>query len=98
MKVERYSRTEVVTLLGVSEDFLLTLERDALVAPDAEGRYERRTLERVRICWSLQHELGVNPAGTEVCLHLLERLERERRQFRDVLAWLQGELRESGGG
>ena len=36
------------------------------------------SVERVRICWNLHHDMGVNLAGQEVVLHLLERLEQER--------------------
>lgn len=88
------TRNDLRRLLGVSEEFLDLLEREAIVAPDPEGGYPRQTVERVRICWNLHHELDVNLAGQEVILGLLDRLGRERRQFVEVLAWLQRELRD----
>ncbi|HBP17225.1 MAG TPA: hypothetical protein DEA08_05430 [Planctomycetes bacterium] len=94
MSEERLARSEVVRVLGVSEEFLLTLEQAQVVRPDPSGRYTRRALDRVRICWNLQRELDVNVPGQEVILHLLDRLERERAQFREVLAYLQGRLNE----
>lgn len=88
------TRSDLRRLLGVSEEFLDALEREAIVAPDPEGDYPGHTVERVRICWNLHHELDVNLAGQEVILGLLERLGRERRQFVEVLTWLQGALRD----
>lgn len=90
MTREALSREEVVRLLGVSEEFLRLLEEEHIV--DAPGRYGGASLERVRICWSLHQELGVNLPGLEVALTLLDRIQAERRQFREVLSWLDREL------
>jgi DNA-binding transcriptional MerR regulator len=79
---------EVQGLLGVTEGYLLELERESLVTCDSEGCYIESQVERIRLCRTLQDELGVNLAGVEVALHLLERMEAERRQFREVLDWL----------
>lgn len=70
------------------------LEREAIAVPDGEGSYQRLVVERVRICWTLHNDLQVNLAGQEVILHLLGRLEQERRQFQEVLRWLQQRLEE----
>lgn len=89
---ERVSRTEVQTLLNIDEAFLLELEREALVASDASGYYARATVERIRVCYALHDELGVNIAGLEVALNLIDRIHAERTQFHSVLAWLKTEL------
>jgi hypothetical protein len=93
---ERYTRAEVLHLFGVSEEFLLSLEREEIVGADERGAYSHASVECVRVCWNLQHELGVNMAGQEVVLHLLERIERERTQFQEVLRYLQERLSEPG--
>jgi hypothetical protein len=92
MPSQRYTRVEVRNLLDVSEEFLFMLEREDIVRADPEGYYEHVSVERVRICWNLHHDMGVNLAGQEVVLHLLERLEQERAQFQEVLRWLQKSL------
>lgn len=92
MTGRRYTRGEVVELLEVTEDFLLVLEREAIVAPDPAGNFAPTCLERIRVCRSLHDDLGVNLAGVEVALALMERIGRERRQFHEVLTWLRGEL------
>jgi len=96
MSEERWARSEVLRILGVSEEFLRAVEEAEIVRADLEGRYPRAAVERVRICWNLDRELSVNLAGQEVVLHLLDRLQRERQQFREVLGWLGFELRRGG--
>jgi hypothetical protein len=90
--VRRMKRREVQALLDVTESYLLELEREALITCDAEGCYAESQVERVRLCRTLQGELDVNIAGVEVVLHLLERMEAERKQFREVLDWLRRSL------
>lgn len=89
---DRLTRDDVQRLLGVSKEFLLTLEEESVVHADREGLHGRADLSRIRICWNLHDKMGVNFAGLEVALHLLDRLERERRQFSDVLTWLHDEM------
>jgi len=90
---EALTRDDLRRVLGIDDEFLLLLEEERICWPDPQGRYEPATVERVRICWSLHHDLGVNLEGLEVAITLLERIRDERRQFRDVLAWLEQQLR-----
>jgi len=81
-------REEVRILLQVEEDFLLSLEREEIICADVEGGYSPPMLERIRVCRDLHHDLGVNLAGLEIALRLLETIHAERSQFREVLEWL----------
>jgi|GEM_PF-4446138 len=89
------SRTDVLRALETDEDFLLELERERIVVADADGGYEPDSVERIRVCYSLRHDLGVNAAGLAVALSLLDRLDAERRQFGDVLETLRRRLGDS---
>lgn len=86
--IRRITRREVQTLLNVDETFLLELERESIIHCDAEGAYTEESIERVRVCRTLHDELGVNLAGVDVILHLLETIHAERSQFREVLAYI----------
>jgi hypothetical protein len=86
------TRDEVVSVLHVTEGFLLELERESIIETDPEGRYDAALLERIRICHTLHDELGVNFEGLEVALHLIDRINAERSQFREVLEWLRTQL------
>ncbi len=88
------SRQQVISLLDVSEEFLVSLEREEIVL--WHGGYTSSTLEKIRICHSLHIELGVNLAGVEVALGLLDTIHADRRQFRQVLGQLRKEHEDTG--
>lgn len=78
---------ELITGLGCPVDFVASLEAERIIVVH-DGVYEDATIERVRVCWGLHDDLGVNLAGLEVALHLLERLEAERRLHLETLRQL----------
>lgn len=86
------TREQLRVLLEIDDDFLLSLEREQIVCSDTGSGYSPAMVERVRVCRNLHHELGVNLAGVEVVLRLLETIRAERGQFREVLEWLGHEL------
>ena len=86
------ARHEIQEMLGVDEAFLVELEREEIVTGDGQGKYRAESLERIRVCHTLHKELGVNYAGLEVALNLLETIAAERRQFREALDWVRGRL------
>lgn len=90
------SRDQVISLLGVSEEFLVSLEREEIVV--WQGGYTSSTLETIRICHSLHVELGVNLAGVEVALGLLDTIHADRSQFQDVLSQLHKQLEDAKSG
>ncbi|HJL16117.1 MAG TPA: chaperone modulator CbpM [Sandaracinaceae bacterium LLY-WYZ-13_1] len=88
----RISRVQIAKLLELEEGFVVELEQHELIAPDREGFYDPGVMERVRVCWTMHHALGVNMPGLEVALNLLERLQGERRRTHELLARLRDEL------
>ncbi len=88
--------TEVVSLCGVDEDFVLRLEREQLVAPVVENEeklYPPEQVERVRVARLLIEEMGVNLEGAEVALHMREQMIAMQRQFNEILRRLCEELK-----
>ncbi len=86
------SREQVRIVLQVEDEFLVSLEREEIVHADDEGSFSPSMVERIRVCRSLHHDLGVNLAGLDVAVRLLETIRAERSQFREVLEWLGREL------
>lgn len=80
-------RVRLCRLLEVEEAFVVELERSEIIRSRPDGTYDARAVERTRISCSLS-ALGVNPAGLEVALDLLERWQDERRRVRDLLEQL----------
>jgi MerR-like DNA binding protein len=86
------TRAELARLLERDEAFLVELERHEIVAPDREGRYDRISIERARLCCTMHDSLGLNLEGIEVALHLLEAWQADRRRVRELLLKLRDEL------
>lgn len=61
-----YTRAQIVETLEIDAEFLVSLEREAIVTCDApsgaEGEFSERMLERARVAHNLTHELDVNLA------------------------------------
>ena len=84
-------------MLGVRTQTLRYYERLGLIQPSRTGGnqrvFSRRDVERVQRIRDLMHELGVNLAGVEVVLTLLERLgesDAERKRLREENERLKG--------
>lgn len=74
------STRRVAELLAVP-GFVVELCEAGIVAIDTTSLDLEHVVERVRVSWTLHHELGVNLAGVEVALHLLGVIQRDRRQL-----------------
>lgn len=96
MTERRLERAEVIRMLELDEGFLVELEQEAIVSPDAEGRFSEEAVERIRISRTLAVDLGVNLPGIDVALGLMERIRSERRQFEETLVWLHHVLDQPG--
>ncbi len=72
----------VAVTLSVPEAFVIELCEAGIVILDGDVDYEH-VVERVRVSWTLHEELGVNLAGIEVALNLLEVIHRDRRWLRE---------------
>ena len=87
-------------MLGVQTQTLRYYERIGLVEPHRTGGnrrvYSRRDIERVRRIRDLMGDLGVNLAGVEVVMRLMDRLHQangEIQRLRDENEQLKGMLR-----
>jgi len=83
-------------LLEVHPQTLRLYERLGLVAPARSVNnirlYSARDVERVRRIQHLTQDMGVNLAGVDVVLDLLDKMERERRVMERRLNQMRREL------
>lgn len=90
------SRVELLRVLEVDDGFLVSLEQEQIVVGDPGGNFTPEMVERIRVCLSL-YDLGVNLAGLDVALRLLDTIAAQRRQFREVLGWVRQQLDDQPG-
>ncbi len=87
----RIERRALARLFEVEERFVAELEERAIIEAGHDGRYDVVAVERVRVCCSMHHDLGVNMPGLEVALDLLERWQDERRRLTALVEELRRE-------
>jgi MerR family transcriptional regulator, heat shock protein HspR len=80
-----YMISVAAKLVSCHPQTLRIYEREGLIRPFRSGRnlrlYSDADLERIRMIQRLTQELGVNLAGVEVILDLLQRVEQQRREI-----------------
>jgi hypothetical protein len=81
---------EVLEYLGVEDrDLLDALRREGLFEEDL---LESEAAEELRVATCLIRELGVNPAGVDVVLHMRRRLLVLQRRMHETMQRLLAEL------
>ena len=79
-----YSEQEAIEVCHLDTDSLHRLRDQGLITgheADGELRYSEEEVTRLRRIRRLRLDLGVNLAGVEVILHLLEHLEVMQREL-----------------
>jgi MerR family transcriptional regulator/heat shock protein HspR len=75
-------------LLSCHPQTLRLYEREGLLRPHRSGHnlrlYSDADIERVRMIKRLTQELGVNLAGVEVILDLLDRVEKQQKEIENL--------------
>ena len=87
-----YTRKQVLELVEVDEGFLVTLEREEIIARDAPsgdpGEFSELMLERVRVAQTLVRDLDVNVPGVAVIVRLREEVSGLLRHLEQLLGEL----------
>ncbi len=82
MTARRVRVEEVIAFLGESTEIVTVLRAEGLFEADELDPHEA---EELRVAVALVRDLGVNPAGVEVALHLRRRLLVLERRLADAL-------------
>lgn len=93
-----YAISVVARVLSVHPQTLRMYERQGLVSPARRGRirlYSEADIARLRQIIRLRDELGVNLAGIEVILNLLDRMEELQEEVERVRAQAKRRLERS---
>ncbi len=91
-----YMISVVSEMLHVHPQTLRLYEREGLVSPKRTKRqrlYSDEDVERLSMIVKLTRELGVNKAGVEVILRLMQRLEGMQREVEEMMGFLEENTR-----
>lgn len=91
-----YMISVVSEMLHVHPQTLRLYEREGLVSPKRTKRqrlYSDEDVERLSMIIKLTRELGVNKAGVEVILRLMQRLEGMQREVEEMMGFLEENTR-----
>jgi chaperone modulatory protein CbpM len=85
-EAEPLTLEHVCRTCAVHSDFLLALLEEGVIEPIAgqtpeDWLFSPVHVQHVSVAWRLQHDLGVNPAGTAVVLQLLDEIHTLRAQL-----------------
>lgn len=84
-----YTRRQLVDVLQVGDDFLISLEEEEIVTRDAPddiaGEFSEIMLERVRVAANLVEELEVNLPGVAVIIRMREEMAGQRRAIEEFV-------------
>jgi MerR family transcriptional regulator/heat shock protein HspR len=93
---ELFTISVVAQMVKVHPQTLRLYEREGLLRPQrTQGNtrmYSREDIERLEVILNLTREMGVNLAGVQVILEMLERLEAQQRQMEEVIDFIQREM------
>ncbi|MGB9716584.1 MAG: MerR family transcriptional regulator [Thermodesulfovibrionales bacterium] len=91
-----YMISVVSEILHVHPQTLRLYEREGLVCPKRNKRqrlYSEEDIERLSMILRLTRDLGVNKAGVEVILRLMQRLENMQREIEEMMNYLEDNVR-----
>ena len=91
-----YSRKEILETLAIDEGFVLALEREEILQVDSTQDsalpYSERMLERVRVAYTLMHDLDVNLEGAAIIVRLREEIADLQSQLGELARRLKTDL------
>ncbi|HJM43997.1 MAG: helix-turn-helix transcriptional regulator [Nitrospinota bacterium] len=93
---ERFTIRVAAELLSVHQQTLRLYEREGLVSPQRTPgntrMYSRRDIERLQTILNLTREMGVNLAGVQVILNLLDRMEDQQGRMEEMKEFIRQEM------
>ena len=86
MALSELSLVELSYACAVHADFIVELVDEGVLQPRGEDphgwRFSGLHMQRTRVAWRLQCDLGVNPAGAALALQLLDEVSALEAQLR----------------
>jgi MerR family transcriptional regulator/heat shock protein HspR len=95
-KTKKYTISVVSEQYGIHAQTLRLYEREGLIKPSRSAKgtryYTEEDIERLELILSLTRDMGVNLAGVEIVLNMLEKMKRMQREFETFLEYVRSSL------
>jgi len=95
-KTKKYTISVVSEQYGIHAQTLRLYEREGLIKPSRSAKgtryYTEEDIERLELILSLTRDMGVNLAGVEIILNMLEKMKRMQREFENFLGYVRSNL------
>jgi MerR family transcriptional regulator, heat shock protein HspR len=102
MEKKYWTVMEIMEDLQVSEELLVTLEREEIIFPDqnasgSQKHFSFDELEKLSLARMLIEDMDVNIPGVEIILRMRQDMIRMRRQFDEILEDIAEEIKKTVG-
>ena len=98
----RAKKARKYTISAVSEQFdihpqtLRLYEREGLIKPSRSAKgtryYTEEDIERLELILNLTRDLGVNLAGVEIVLNMIEKMKQMQREFETFIQYIRDNI------
>jgi MerR family transcriptional regulator, heat shock protein HspR len=100
MEKKYWSVIEIMEDLQVSEELLVTLEREEIICPElnecgSPKQFSFDELEKLRLARMLIEDMDVNIPGVEIILRMRQDMIHMRRQFDEILEDIAEEIKKT---
>lgn len=97
-KVKKYTISVVSEQFDIHPQTLRMYEREGLITPSRSAKgtryYTEEDIERLELILNLTRDLGVNLAGVEIILNMIEKMKQMQFEFEQFVQYLHGSLGE----
>src|SRR5260370_39934516 len=95
-KAKKYTISVVSEQYDIHPQTLRLYEREGLIKPSRSAKgtryYTEEDIERLELILSLTRDMGVNLAGVEIILNMLEKMKRMQHEFENFLGYVRDNL------
>lgn len=100
MEKKYWTAIEIIEDLQVSEELLVTLEREEIICPELNAssslkHFSCDEMEKLRLARMLIEDMDVNIPGVEIILRMRQDMIHMRRQFDEILEDIAEEIRKT---
>jgi MerR family transcriptional regulator, heat shock protein HspR len=97
-KPKKYTISVVSEQFDIHPQTLRLYEREGLIKPSRSAKgtryYTEEDIERLELILNLTRDLGVNLAGVEIILNMIEKMKQMRVEFENFLGYVRENLGE----